>query len=326
MDGTRVGSTTEKNVFDAYSQAVSGAAERVGPAVVRIETTGRGPSWLHRPGSGGTPSGMGSGVIYASDGHVLTNAHVIERAVAIQVVLADGRRLKAALVGSEPEHDLAILRIGARDLPVAELADYTLRVGQLVVAIGNPYGFGWTVTAGVVSAVGREIQAAPGRWLRQLVQTDASINPGNSGGPLVDGSGRVVGITTAMIPNAQGVGFAMPIRAALSVIGRLGERSARPRGPWLGVGGMSTRLDEALVKALRLSSDRGVLLLEVAEDSPAGRVGLKLLDVIVTVDGRPVASPDELHQAIADARQQQVVVMFVRDSRLRRVTALIERS
>lgn len=323
MDGTRVGNATEKNVFDAYSQAVSGAAERVGPAVVRIETENRVQRWLRRPGSDKAQGGMGSGVIYASDGHILTNAHVVDRAAAINVVLADGRRLKAALVGSEPEHDLAILRIGARDLAVAELADYTLRVGQLVVAIGNPYGFGWTVTAGVVSALGREIQATPGRWLRNLIQTDASVNPGNSGGPLVDSKGRIVGITTAMAPYAQGVGFAMPIQAALFVIARFGERPTRPHGPWLGVGGMSTSLDDALVKELRLPGERGVLLLEVAAGSPAGRVGLKLLDVIVAVDGRHVASPDELHQAIAGARGGQAVVTFIRDGRLRRVTVLV---
>ena len=321
MDGTFVRHTSEKEAFDAYSQAVSGAAERIGPAVVRIETEGRLPQWLRRPGS--APAGMGSGVIYASDGHVLTNAHVVERASAIQVVLADGRRLKAALVGKEPDCDLAILRVGARDLPVAELADYALRVGQLVVAIGNPFGFGWTVTAGVVSAVGREIQAQPGRWLRNLVQTDASINPGNSGGPLVDAKGRVVGITTAMIPYAQGVGFAVPMRAALSVVARLADRRARPQGAWLGVGGMSTSLDEATVKEHRLARERGVLLLEVAAGGPAGRAGLKLLDVLVAVDHRPVTSLDELQQAIARARRGQVTVSFLRDGRLRRVTVLV---
>jgi S1-C subfamily serine protease len=269
---------------------------------------------------------MGSGVIYASDGHVLTNAHVVEHASAIQVVLADGRRLKAALVGAEPAFDLAVLRIGARDLPPAELADYPLRVGQLVVAIGNPYGFGWTVTAGVVSAVGREIQAAPNRWLRDLIQTDASINPGNSGGPMVDARGRVVGITTAMIPYAQGVGFAVPMRAAWSVISRFGDHQVRPAGAWLGVGGMRTSLDEATVRTHRLPSDRGVLLLDVAPDSPAGRAGMKLLDVIVAVDGRTVTSPDELQQAINSAHGDRVVVAFLRDGRLRRVTAVLSHS
>jgi S1-C subfamily serine protease len=323
MAGNNVSGVSEKQAFDAYSQAVSGAAERIGPAVVRIETEGR-PASGRRPFPPGSPQGgMGSGVLYASDGHVLTNAHVVERAAAIKVVLADGRRLQAALVGAEPECDIAILRVGARDLPVAELADYALRVGQLVVAVGNPYGFGWTVTAGVVSAIGREIQASPGRWLRRLIQTDASINPGNSGGPLVDAKGRVVGITTAMVPFAQGVGFAVPIRSALSVIARLGGRQARPQGAWLGVGGMRTSLDDAVVKAHRLARDRGVLLLEVVAGSPAARAGLRLLDVIIAVDGQGVTSPDELQNALARSRTGQIVVSFVRDGRLRRVTVLV---
>jgi S1-C subfamily serine protease len=317
---------TEQEAFDAYSQAVSGAAERVGPAVVRIETQSRGiPNWIRRQHPGNTPGGMGSGVLYSSDGHVLTNAHVVERAAAISAVMADGRRFQAAVVASEPEQDLAILRLGARDLPVAELADYSLRVGQLVVAIGNPYGFGWTVTAGVVSAVGREIQAQPGHMLRNLVQTDASINPGNSGGPLVDAKGRVVGITTAMVPFAQGVGFAIPMRSAFMVIARLSGRAARQPGPWLGVGGMRSSLDDAVVKEYRLAKAQGVLLLEVAAGSPAERAELKILDVIVAVDGRPVTSPDELHQSIVGARTEQVVLTFLRESKLRRVTVLIER-
>ncbi len=321
MNAQGVQDVREKEAFDAYSQAVSGAAERVGPAVVRIETESRR---TRRPGS--APAGMGSGVIYASDGHVLTNAHVVERASAIHVVLADGRRLTAALVGSEPEYDLAVLRVGARQLPVAELAAYSLHVGQLVVAIGNPYGLGWTVTSGVVSAVGRELQATPGRALRNLIQTDASINPGNSGGPLVDAGGRVVGITTAMIPYAQGVGFAVPISAGLTVIAAVGGQQARPAGAWLGIGGMRTSLDEATVKAHHLPADRGVLLLDVVADGPAAQAGIRLLDVIVTVDGKSVTSPEELQQAVASSRRGSVVVSFLRAGRLRRATVVTEKS
>jgi S1-C subfamily serine protease len=220
----------------------------------------------------------------------------------------------------EPQFDLAVLRVGARDLPVAELADYQLRVGQLVVAIGNPYGFGWTVTAGVVSAVGREIQAAPGRWLRDLIQTDASINPGNSGGPLVDAKGRIVGITTAMVPFAQGVGFAVPMSAALVVIGRLQDHQTRLPGAKLGV---RTSIDPAVVKARHLQRDSGVLLLEVLPDGPAGRAGLKLLDVIVAVDGQPVMTPEDLHQAIAHSHNGRAAISFLRDGNLRRATVLV---
>jgi serine protease Do len=324
MDTGKSWNTTEQEAFDAYSQAVSGAAERVGPAVVRIETQSRSvPNRFRRQNPGSVPGGMGSGVLYGSDGHVLTNAHVVDRASEISVVMSDGRRLQAAVVAAEPEQDLAVLRLGARDLPVAELADYPLRVGQLVVAIGNPYGFGWTVTAGVVSAMDREIQAQPGHMLRNLVQTDASINPGNSGGPLVDAKGRVVGITTAMVPYAQGVGFAIPMRSALAVIARIGGKPARPRGPWLGVGGMSSSLDASVIKTHRLPKAQGVLLLEVAAGSPAERAELRILDVIVAVDGRPVTSPQELQQAIAGARAGQSVLSFLRDGRLRRVTVLL---
>jgi serine protease Do len=315
--------TSEREAFDAYSQAVSGSAERVGPAVVRIETQARPAARIRRTAPGGVQSGVGSGVLYSSDGHILTNYHVIERAASIQALLPDGRRFQAAVAGAEPDADLAVLRIGGRDLPVAELGDYPLRIGQLVVAIGNPYGFGWTVTAGVVSAVEREIQAAPGRWLRHLVQTDAPINPGNSGGPLVDAMGRVVAITTAMIPFAQGVGFAVPMSTALSVIARVDERRASHQGTWLGIGGMPTRLDASLVKALGLPTDSGVLLLDVQTGGPAGKAGLRLLDVITAANGHTVSDTDELHQAVARVRDGRVTVSFVRDGRLRRVTVLL---
>ena len=314
---------SEREAFDAYSQAVSSSAERVGPAVVRIETQARPSARLHRPAPDGAPSGLGSGVLYNSTGHILTNYHVIEKTTSIRVLLPDGRRFQAAVAGAERDADLAVLRIGGRDLPVAELGDYPLRIGQLVVAIGNPYGFGWTVTAGVVSAVEREIQAAPGRWLRHLVQTDASINPGNSGGPLVDAKGRVIGITTAMIPFAQGVGFAVPMSTALSVIAKVDERRANQQGTRLGVGGMPTRLDAPVVKALGLPTDRGVLLLDVQAGGPAGNAGLKLLDVIVAANDLAVSDIDELQRAVDKRRDGRITLAFVRDGRLRRVTAVV---
>src|SRR5437773_9863128 len=186
----------EGQVLDAYSNAVIGAGERVGPAVVRIGIEREGDQ-LVRTVFGGS---LGSGFIFASDGQILTNAHVVANARRIRVTLADGRTFDASLVGSEPDVDIALLRIGADHLPVAELGRGSLRVGQLVIAVGNPYGLNWTVTAGVVSALGRTLQAPGTRKMTDLIQTDTSINPGNSGGPLVDSSGRVVGITTAMMP------------------------------------------------------------------------------------------------------------------------------
>src|SRR5437667_4227200 len=193
----------DAQALDAYSNAVTGAAERVGPAVVRIDIEREGGR-LVRTVFGG---GLGSGFIFASDGQILTNAHVVANARRVKVTLADGRTFDASLVGSEPDVDIALLRIGADHLHVAELGRGRLRVGQLVIAVGNPYGLNWTVTAGVDSALGRPLQA-PGTWkMTDLIQTDTSINPGNSGGPLVDSIGRVVGITTAMMPMAQGLGF-----------------------------------------------------------------------------------------------------------------------
>src|SRR5579864_130048 len=198
----------DAEALDAYSTAVTGAAERVGPAVVRIDIEHEGGRF-NVPGFGG---GLGSGFIFASDGQILTNAHVVAEARRIRVTLADGRTFDAGLVGSDPEVDVAVLRIGADHLPVAELGRTPLKVGQLVLALGNPYGLNWTVTAGVVSALGRSLDGAPGmRQMTNLIQTDTSINPGNSGGPLVDSLGRVVGITTAMMPMAQGLGFSIPV-------------------------------------------------------------------------------------------------------------------
>src|SRR6202049_4700753 len=198
----------DAQALDAYSNAVTGAAERVGPAVVRIDIEREGGR-ITRSVFG---SGLGSGFIFASDGQILTNAHVVAHARNIRVTLADGRTFNAGLIGSEPEVDIAVLRIGADRLPVAELGRFPLKVGQLVIAVGNPYGLNWTVTAGVVSALGRTLEG-PGirSKMTNLIQTDTSINPGNSGGPLVDSLGRVVGITTAMMPMAQGLGFSTPL-------------------------------------------------------------------------------------------------------------------
>src|SRR5436305_4791040 len=212
----------DAQALDAYSYAVTTAAERVGPAVVRIDIERD----VQRVGPFNVPvfgSGIGSGFIFASDGQILTNAHVVSRARRIQVTLADGRTFDAGLAGSDPAVDVAVLRIGADRLPVAELGRAPLRVGQLVIAVGNPYGLNWTVTAGVVSALGRTLDAPGVRKMTNLIQTDTSINPGNSGGPLVDSTGRVVGITTAMLPMAQGLGFSVPLDTVKGVVARVAQ-------------------------------------------------------------------------------------------------------
>ncbi|HEU5369741.1 MAG TPA: trypsin-like peptidase domain-containing protein [Ktedonobacterales bacterium] len=312
---------TDTDALDAYSRAVTTAAERVGPAVVRIDTDRGRPrlrGWPPRPEGG---SGLGSGVIFASDGQVLTNAHVVEGAQRIQVTLADGRKFAAGLLGIEPEHDLAVLRIGARNLPVAELGHNALRVGQLVIAIGNPYGLGWTVTAGVVSALGRELPTPDGHKLTKLIQSDTPINPGNSGGPLVDSQNHVVGITTAMVPFGQGLGFSISLDTIKDFLGRVHRLREPHQGISIGVGGMKTEIDERLVRQLRLTQRNGMLLLEVRTDGPAAQGGLRMLDVIIAADDQPVLEPKDLQRMVArHQRGETLTITFLREDKQRRVT------
>jgi S1-C subfamily serine protease len=310
----------EAEALDAYSSLVHHAAETVGPAVVRIETQ----STRGRRGEG---HGQGSGVIFRRGGQILTNAHVVDGAHTIRVVLADGRQFEAGLIGADPSHDIAELRIGARDLPVAALTERPLTVGQLVVAVGNPMGLGWTVTSGVVSALGRELPNPRGGKLKDLIQTDAPINPGSSGGPLVDTRGRVVGITTAVVPFAQGLGFAVPTPSALSILAGF-SRPVQPSLPLsLGVGGTSTRIPDWIVSRNRMSQKRGILVLEIKPDSPAETASLKLNDIILELNGRPVHSAADLSRALKDCRAgDAVTVAFMREGTRRQVTVnLVER-
>jgi len=309
---------TNSQPLDAYSEAVSGAAEVAGPAVVRVDVAGR-------PGRGPAGEGMGtgSGVIFASDGRVLTNEHVVRGARTVQVTLADGRRFQAGVEFADPSTDLAVLRIGVTSLPVAELATERLKAGQLVIAIGNPYGLNWTVTAGVVSALGRTLQAGRDAQLTDLIQTDTPINPGNSGGPLVDARGRVVGITTAVMPFARGVGFAVPVQTVLRILARFEEMRGR-QGRRLGIGGMPTAIDEALRRQFGLPQQQGVLVLEVVPESPAARASLRVSDIVVGADGRTVASGEELARAAAEAGPSgRLSLSFLREGKLRRTTAVL---
>lgn len=309
----------EVEALDAYSSLVNEAAERVGPAVVKIETA------VGRRGSRPEGQGQGSGVIFRRDGQILTNAHVVEGARQINVTLADGRHYEGAVRGADRAHDIASVKIGARDLPVAELNEWPLRIGQLVIAVGNPFGLGWTVTAGVVSALGRSLQVPNGVKLEELVQTDTPINPGSSGGPLVDTKGRVVGITTAVVQFAQGLGFAVPTGTALSVLGRLSEpRAVKTAAPALGLGGMRARIEDWIVGRNRLDQREGVLVLEVKPGSPAEKASLKLLDIIVEVDGKPIRSPTELEKNLrGHFTGESVAIGFLREGTRRRVTAVL---
>ena len=303
--------------LDAYSRAVIRAAELVGPSVVNIDVSRRPPKASRRgrggrtrggrarPGLEQAPepgyAGSGSGFVITSDGFVLTNSHVAHGADQLRVTLGDGRELDAQLVGDDPETDLAVLRVDAADLVPARLGDSRgLRVGQLVVAIGNPYGFQATVTAGVVSALGRSLRSDGGRLIDNLIQTDAALNPGNSGGPLVTAHGDVVGVNTAIIAPAQGLCFAIAISTAIYVAGRLIRDGHITRGR-IGVAGQTTPIRRRVVRYFDLPIETGVLVAGVEPGSPAQRAGLLPGDLVVAVDGEPLPDVDTLHRLLTEA-------------------------
>jgi S1-C subfamily serine protease len=295
----------DDSLLDAYSRAVTSTVERVSPSVVNIEVhqaAGRTRSGEPRERRGG-----GSGFVFTPDGLILTNSHVVHDARRIEVTLADGRRMPATAIGDDPASDLAVIRIDeARvdepGLIAAALGDSQhLRVGQLVVAIGNPYGFQSTVTAGVVSALGRSLRSYSGRLIDDVIQTDAALNPGNSGGPLVDSAGRVVGVNTATILPAQGICFAIGINTAKFVASRL-LRDGRIRRSYIGVSAQTVPIHRRVVRFYDLAKESGAMVLSVEENSPAKRSGLRDGDVIVALEGKPVAGVDDLHRVLTDVR------------------------
>ncbi len=292
-------SSDDGYLLDAYSQAVVGAAEKISPSVVKIEVTQAARS---RSGEAKERQGGGSGFVFTPDGLILTNSHVVHEATKIQVHLADGRRFPAHTVGDDPATDLAVISIDAPGLMVAPLGDsQKLRVGQLVIAIGNPYGFQYTVTAGVVSALGRSLRSYSGRLIDDVIQTDASLNPGNSGGPLVTSDGQVVGVNTATIMGAQGLCFAIGVNTAKFVAGRL-LHDGRIRRSYIGIEAQTAPLHRRLVRFYDLPRESGVIVLSVPEKSPAKQAGLQQYDIIVALDGGPIAGVDDLHRLLTDAR------------------------
>jgi S1-C subfamily serine protease len=269
-------------LLDAYSQTVSSVAENVSKAVVNIST-----------GHKGAHGGQGSGFLFTPDGFILTNSHVIHGANKVEVALTDGRKFPATIIGGDPHTDLAVLRIFADDLPVIAFGDSSqLKPGQIAVAIGNPFGFQTTVTAGVVSALGRSLRTYSGRQMDNIIQTDAALNPGNSGGPLLNSRGEVIGVNTALIRPAQGICFAIPINTAQEVIGQLMQHGKIRRG-YLGIGGQDVRLPPQLTKTHQKG---GLLVISVEHDGAAHHAGVEEGDVIVAFEGKPVTGIDDLHK------------------------------
>jgi S1-C subfamily serine protease len=290
----------DDSLLDAYSRAVMSAVERISPSVVNIEVhTAAGRT---RSGEPQERRGGGSGFVFTPDGLILTNSHVVHDASRIEVTLADGRHMPASAIGDDPASDLAVVRVDEPGLTAAALGDSQhLRVGQLVVAIGNPYGFQSTVTAGVVSALGRSLRSYSGRLIDDVIQTDAALNPGNSGGPLVDSAGRVVGVNTATILPAQGICFAIGINTAKFVASRL-LRDGRIRRSYIGVSAQTVPVHRRVVRFYDLPKESGALVLSVEENSPAKRAGLRDGDIVVALEGKPVAGVDDLHRVLTDVR------------------------
>jgi S1-C subfamily serine protease len=298
----RTVATSDEVLLDAYSQAVTEAVEAVGPSVVHLEVeyAPRRRQAAGRPGQ--QAQGSGSGFVVTPDGFVLTNSHVVHNASRIGVILSDGRRNEGELIGDDPDTDLAVVQIHAPDLALASLGNSrSLRVGQLVIAIGNPYGFQSTVTTGVVSSLGRSLRSQTGRLIDNVIQTDAALNPGSSGGPLVTSRGEVIGVNTAIILGAQGLCFSVPINTARYIVPRL-INEGRIRRSYLGLGGQSVPLARRVVRFYELPVESGVQVTAVEEGSPAKKAGLLERDLIVAFDGQAISSIDDLLRLLSEER------------------------
>jgi S1-C subfamily serine protease len=300
----------DSELLDAYSAAVIRAVDAVGPAVVKIEA-GRG---------------SGSGVVFTPDGLILTNSHVVDRARSLSAVMPDGRAFGADLVGQDADTDLAVVRVDAMSgpsLPFATLGDSrAVRVGQVAIAIGNPYGFHHSVTAGVVSALGRSLRAQSGRLMDDIIQTDASLNPGNSGGPLVTSRGEVMGINTAMILPAQGLCFAIASNTARYVAARL-IRDGRIRRSYIGVAGQTVPIPRAVARANHLAVTNGVLVVSVEPGSPATVAGLRDGDVVIAFADSAVTGIDDLHRLLTEERIGVPATITILRSAARRQIAIV---
>jgi len=306
-------------VLDAYSAAVTKVVDLISPSVVKIDVshhlTRRGMGGRRRDRGHGDEqiTGSGSGVIFTPDGFILTNSHVVHRAASINVSLFDGRELKAQLIGDDPYTDMAVIRVVADNLPSATFGDSkAIRIGQLVIAVGNPYGFQATVTAGVVSALGRSLRVGGGRLIDNVIQTDAALNPGNSGGPLVNSRGEVVGINTAAIPWAQGICFSIPVNTAKLIAGRLISEGKITRA-YLGIGGQVVDVSRAALREHQLTGTRGVMVSQVEYQGPSQRAGIQEGDVIVEFASQRIESIDDLHRHLTnEAIGKEVTLTILR--------------
>ena len=292
----------DDELLDAYSKAVSRAVEIVSPAVVNIDIRQRNRSLRQDPRLPRDAQGSGSGFIFTPDGFILTNSHVVHQANKIDVTLVDGRKFEAHVIGDAPHSDLAVIKIQAPNLHHARLGiSQALKVGQVVIAIGNPYGFQCTVTAGVVSALGRSLRSDSGRLIDHVIQTDAALNPGNSGGPLVNSRGEVVGVNTAIIFPAQGICFAVPSDTANFIAGQL-IKEGRVKLGYIGVGGQNVKLPHGMVHFKQTPVDSGIMVIAVEEDGPAYKAGLREGDVIIGIDDQMMKGIDDLHRFLSQEK------------------------
>lgn len=283
---------SDQRLLDAYSRAVVHVVDSVGPAVVNIA--------VGRPTPRGEQSGAGSGVVVAPDGYILTNSHVVQHATRLSVGFTDGTTRPAQVVGTDPATDLAVIRTYDSGLAYARLGDSAqVRVGQLVIAMGNPLGFESSVSTGVVSARGRAMRSQEGRLIENIIQHTAPLNPGNSGGPLLDSHGNVIGINTAIIAMAQGIGFAVPANTANTVLSQI-LQFGRVRRGYLGIGGHLRPLDRRLVRALELPADQAVEVAKIDPGSPASAAGIRSGDIIVAMNDKPVRNVDDLHRMLSE--------------------------
>ena len=294
-------------LLDAYSSAVIHAVETVGPAVVKIDSAGGG----------------GSGVLFTPDGLILTNSHVVEHSGPLTVVMTDGRSLRADLIGQDADTDLAVIRVDGSAMPFATLGDSrAVRVGQIAIAIGNPYGFHHSVTAGVLSALGRSLRARSGRLMDDIIQTDAALNPGNSGGPLVTTRGEVIGVNTATILPAQGLCFAIASNTARFVAARL-IRDGRIRRSYIGLAGQTVPIPRTVARENQLAVRSGVFVVSVEPNSPAAAAGVKDGDVLLAFAGTPVTGVDDLHRLLTEERiGEPTGITFLRAARKRKITVV----